>query len=61
VRDQIKTDKDDGRNAEEPRKKVLAHFDAGKCRKSAMDLAGLATQLDERKAALMAEASEEVV
>lgn len=32
-----------------------------KCRKSAMDLAGLATQLDERKAALMAEASEEVV
>ena len=32
-----------------------------KCRKSAMDLAGLAARLAERKTALMAEASEEVV
>ena len=32
-----------------------------KCRKSAMDLAALAGQLAERKAALMAEASEEIV
>jgi hypothetical protein len=32
-----------------------------KCRKAAMDLAALATQLAERKAELMAEASEEIV